>query len=134
MIAEAYRASTHAHDSISLQKRIYISFNFFTKDHESMSGSFWFLNSFFFISLDMLIPNISILSKIYSEPACSVGHELDADGVCWFLLCRLRTSGRIIVELGRQHTSGTIKCGKREKFTFKKKICKKQRVLEKVWP
>ena len=37
-----------------------------------------------------------------------LGYHLDAQGEPWFLFCRLRTQGRIVLELGQDYVKGTI--------------------------
>ena len=54
---------------------------------------------------DNIFINFNFVSH---DPKNLFGYHLDAYNEPWFLFCRLRTQGRIVVELGGEYDSGTI--------------------------
>lgn len=48
----------------------------------------------------------------FVKSKAQLGYHLDAQGEPWFLFCRLRTQGRIVLELGAEYIKGTIGIGR----------------------
>ena len=52
--------------------------------------------------------NIFVNFNFVSEVKNDLGYHLDAHQDPWFLFCRLKTAGRIVIELGSEFTAGSI--------------------------